>query len=70
MLGEEGRDLGGVYIGEITFGAGVAVGAGEPDEATSCVHDERESLRRSSEAEGDSVAAVAVGEKRGFDYGR
>ena len=45
------------------MGTDVTTGAREPNEAAACVHDERQGLRRSSKAEGDSVATIAVGIK-------
>lgn len=59
IFGNEGVDFGGVDVWEETVGAGVAGGAGEPDEATSCVENEGGGLGWGSEVEIYGVATVA-----------
>jgi len=61
VFGNEGRDFGGVDVWEETMGAEVAGGAGEPDEATSCVENEGGGLGWGSEVEIYGVATVAFG---------
>ena len=40
VFGNEGWDFGGVDVGEVAVGAEVAGGAGEPNEAATCVENE------------------------------
>ena len=69
VFGNEGWDFGGVDVGEVAVGAEVAGGAGEPNEAATCVENEGGGLRWGSEVEIYGVATVGFGVCWGCGYG-
>ena len=66
MLGDKRRDFvfgRGRRRRKGTVFAEIAMSAGEPNNVTASVHDERESLRRSAKAERNGIATIAAGKE-------
>lgn len=74
-FGDKSGDSGGIYFGERTFGTEIFGSTRKPNEAATCIEDQMESLRRSTEAERSRVSSIAMwGERRfgngvGFGFG-
>lgn len=66
QFGDKSGDSGGIYFGERTLGTEIFGSAREPNETTTCIEDQMQSLGWGTEAEWSRVSSIAVGGERGL----
>lgn len=66
QFGDKSGDSGWIYFGEGTFSTEISGSTREPNEATTRIEDQMQSLLRSTKAEWSRVSSIAMGGERGL----
>lgn len=67
QFGDKSGDSSWIYFGEGTFRTEISGSAREPNEATTCIEDQMQSLLWSTKAEWSGVSSIAMGGERGLE---